>query len=945
MGTRKSIRNLDETLDALLGLKAHITPNWVKSVCNIVKTLSSEFSAKDDDNDDDDDSSNAISKIKDEVDALTGRINQLNIQRRQLLNHYLDLKGNIRVFCRISPITIGENLGRLRPVVAVDSSNVLLNLADNKSKNYSFDRVFHPDSSQDEVFSEVEPVIKSVLDGYNACIFAYGQTGTGKTFTMEGRSDAPGVVPRTFQELFKQAVESNHSFLIRFSMLEIYMGNLRDLLVPKPTRATDPISPCLAIQTDPEGGIEIDNLVSIQVNDFHQALKLYRLGCHFRSTTSTTSNITSSRSHCMIRIAITCFDAPERRRETNKIWLVDLGGSERVLKTKACGKRLDEGKAINLSLSALGNVINALQMKKRHIPYRNSKLTQVLKDSLGNDSKILMLVHVSPKEEDLCETICSLNFATRAKNTRLGNEDTTEVREQKKVAIANLQQKMIEIEYERLHVRQEIEKLERRLQNLIGKSLSSKGQIEAYNFIEEPLTKNGVGDTIVASMYKVPGFMRPTVCSQRKLGTNYKVPVSGRRKRPPTHHAESLASRAKDHSDYKSEHSVFRSSWLLGLDMRNSVDNTIECSHDTLEIETKMTNIREQEKTPCSASHMNGIGHIQKVTNRHTGMTNNYIKISKVGNWLDLQKNETNMSGYTYRTKRVLAIPTPKKKHKHNEQSKEKEVFDEKIHIFCDSTMQKVHGEKDKMVIDGGVGMIISEVVIDKQLTNFQDSFNEDSRFDFSSTSQSQAVVGKRMTQTEDSVYNSSTEDGEWNTFCPKDMCCHRRADCKDHDGANAPCILKAVEGKNEISDSFQLKNNGCWEHLRSALGGSNIYSKGDSSDSMSILEVESCCSQVSIESVMEDGERQDSDSSIQFSAKERRCDILQLRSQKELFENYSNKKDLTKPFYKPQGETQRTGIFHILRQKIEILCISALLGLGFCNLGYEHEFFDSLML
>ncbi|XP_021595030.1 kinesin-like protein KIN-14T isoform X2 [Manihot esculenta] len=944
MDTRKSLRNLRGTLHALLDLKAHLTPNWVKSVCDIIKTLPSEFDAKEDD-DDGDDSGNVISKIKDELDALTSRINKLNVDRRQLLNRFLDLKGNIRVFCRIRPITMAENFGRLRPAVAADSSTVLLKLADNKSKNYSFDRVFHPGSSQDEVFSEVEPVIKSVLDGYNACIFAYGQTGTGKTFTMEGTPNAPGVVHRTFQALFKQAVDSNHSFLIRFSMLEIYLGNLKDLLVPQPTRATDPLSPCLSIQTDPEGRIEIDNLVSIQVNDFHQALRLYRLGCRFRSTASTNSNITSSRSHCMIRIAITCSDAPERRRETNKIWLVDLGGSERVLKTKAWGKRLDEGKAINLSLCSLGDVINALQMKRRHIPYRNSKLTQVLKDSLGDDSKTLMLVHVSPKEQDLCETICSLNFATRVKNIHLGNEDTIEVREQKEVAMANLQQKMIEIENEQFHVRQEIQKLEKRLDNLTGKSLSSEEQLETYNFIEEPLTKNSAGHTTVGPLSNVPRFMQPTICSQRKSGTNFqasewKIPVPGRRKRPSSHRAESVTFPVKDHSDYKSEHSVSRSSCLVGLETRKSADNATEYSQDTLETEVEMTDIREKEKAPFSASQMNDSHCIQKFTHRQTGTTKDYIKFSKVDNWLDLQKNETNANGYTHRTKRVLAIPDPKKKHKQNKQRKEKVAFDEKISSFHDCRMQKVHIEKD-MVTVSRVGMIISEVATNKPPTHFQDLFIEDSRSHFSSTSQT--TEGNRMIQTQDSVDNSSTDDDKWSIFSPEDVY-HRLGECKNHNGANALSIMQAVEGENEISDNLQLQNHGCWELLQSDLGGTNIFSKGNSSDSASTVELESCCPQAFTESVTEDGQRQDSDSSILLSAKER-CGILQMRSQRALFENCSNQKGLTKQFDKFQGETRKRGICYILKQHIEILYISALLGLGFCNLGYEHEFFSGLML
>ncbi|KAJ7009346.1 hypothetical protein NC653_000113 [Populus alba x Populus x berolinensis] len=248
---------------------------------------------------DTDDDGDSISKIQDELTVLNNHINQLNIKRRQILNEFLDLKGNIRVFCRIRPIAFGENL--------------------------------------DEVFTEVEPIIKSVIDGYNACIFAYGQTGTGKTFTMspngthyaedknstwikvfnlrltlltEGSADTTGIVPRAIEALFKQAVDCNHAFLISFSMLEIYMGHLKDLLVPKPTKATDPMPPwrsfltrskiskySLSIQTDPKGGIEIDNLVAIKVNDFNQALRLYRLGCRFRTTASTNSNLTSSRSH------------------------------------------------------------------------------------------------------------------------------------------------------------------------------------------------------------------------------------------------------------------------------------------------------------------------------------------------------------------------------------------------------------------------------------------------------------------------------------------------------------------------------------------------------------------------------------------------------------------------------------------------------------------------
>lgn len=149
MDSGKSIRNLAVSLHSLLGLEAHLTSNWVKSVSETIKTLPSEKSVDmqptKSDTDDDGDS---ISKIQDELTVLNNHINQLNIKRRQILNEFLDLKGNIRVFCRIRPIAFGENLGHLRPVVASNSNEVGLKLMENKSKSYNFDKVFHPGSSQ-----------------------------------------------------------------------------------------------------------------------------------------------------------------------------------------------------------------------------------------------------------------------------------------------------------------------------------------------------------------------------------------------------------------------------------------------------------------------------------------------------------------------------------------------------------------------------------------------------------------------------------------------------------------------------------------------------------------------------------------------------------------------------------------------------------------------------
>ncbi|PWA58741.1 kinesin motor domain-containing protein [Artemisia annua] len=582
--TKKSFRSLSQTIYSLLGFKSETNSTWANTVCDIIKSLPSTADYENDYHDsanchDDDLDDFLISKLRAELSVLNEEVSRLNAQRRQVLNEFLQLKGSIRVFCRIRPTINGENYSHKKPVVPMDSNGIVLNFTENKTKLYNFDQVFHPDSSQNEVFSEVEPVIKSALDGYNVCILAYGQTGTGKTFTMEGNQDCPGVVPRTIEALFKQAADSNHKFVFSFSMLEIYLGHLKDLLVPQARKTTDPMPPCLNIQTDPNGGIVIENLVAIQVSNFNHAISLYRLGSQFRSTASTNSNKVSSRSHCMIRMSMTCSDATERRKITNKIWMVDLGGSERVLKTKASGRRFEEGKAINLSLSALGDVINALQRKNSHIPYRNSKLTQVLKDSLGEDSKTLMLVHVSPKEEDLCETVCSLNFALRLRSIRLGKTEPNEAREMRELAMNKLQLEMQDIENNRDKFTKEIKKLNQKLNSL------TKTSSDSNEILETVLEPSTVKTSVKPPSSKVPRFMRPTVCSTRKSGTGHQTLLKKeirptRRKRLPVSRAESVNFPIKNMTESYSS-SISRASCLVELNEMHAEDNDTVYSHDT----------------------------------------------------------------------------------------------------------------------------------------------------------------------------------------------------------------------------------------------------------------------------------------------------------------------------------------------------------------------------
>lgn len=462
-----------------------------------------------------------IVKIEGELNTLKDYLKLCDIKRREALNKLLDLKGSIRVFCRLRPFHGNEKRARPGPIVAPQSDQVVVK-AGGKLKAYHFDKVFLPEDSQDDVFAELVPILRSALDGHNVCIFAYGQTGTGKTYTMEGRPDSPGVVPHTFKELFRQAaLDSSLTFTFTISMLEVYKGSLRDLLVRRPTRPTETSAKCLSIQMDAPSGVEIENLHEVVVMDFKQAFQLYRLGRRARSTAWTNVNEASSRSHSLIRIVIRGSRADDAYTITSKLWMVDLGGSERILKTRASGQTMEEAKAINLSLSALGDVINALQRKQPHIPYRNSKLTQILKDSLANDSKVVMLLHISPREDDLSETVCSLSFGTRARGTQLGRELSAEAKEQRTSAMADIMLHMRHLEDECHRAIKHIQTVELLLREKkkVLKSDPSENQMTQTSASQEQYaidTESADSCSIVDRSIELnmPRFMSPTACSR-----------------------------------------------------------------------------------------------------------------------------------------------------------------------------------------------------------------------------------------------------------------------------------------------------------------------------------------------------------------------------------------------------------------------------------------------
>lgn len=300
---------------------------------------------------------------------------------------------------------------------------------------FTFDFVFDMDSSQADVYSQTaQQAVLSVLEGYNSTIFAYGQTGTGKTYTMEGftynnNDPAKGIIQRTIEDIFyniEQASNQNTKFIIRASYLQIYNEMISDLLKPEKKN--------LQIREDKKKGIYVDNLTEWAVRSPVDLYALLKRGGSFRATASTYMNDVSSRSHAVFVITVEQMTQEFINGEAHtqikvgKLNLVDLAGSERIRITGATGLQLEESKKINKSLSCLGNVINALTESKGryHIPYRDSKLTRLLEDSLGGNCRTTMIAMISPAHESFSESLSSLHFAQRAKkikNRPIINED------------------------------------------------------------------------------------------------------------------------------------------------------------------------------------------------------------------------------------------------------------------------------------------------------------------------------------------------------------------------------------------------------------------------------------------------------------------------------------------------------------------------------------------
>ncbi|KAJ9616747.1 kinesin-like nuclear fusion protein [Cladophialophora chaetospira] len=383
--------------------------------------------------------------------------------RRKLHNQVQELKGNIRVFCRVRPV--GEDVEETAKISFPESEFEEEELKDievkgpeetsslgkvtTKTHQFSFDRVFNSSSSNGEIFEEISQLIQSALDGYNVCIFAYGQTGSGKTYTMSAED---GMIPRALRQIYttsKELESRDWTYTMQGSFVEVYNEELRDLLgnddsTPKKHQIIHDAATCETTITD---------VTTLNLDSQDQVEGILAQAMARRSVAATKANERSSRSHSVFILKLEGVNHVTGKKSKGTLNLVDLAGSERLSHSKAEGARLKETQNINKSLSCLGDVIGALGQQahsshppsqKRepssrstspsrgsslsgggsgttgHIPYRNSKLTYLLQYSLGGNSKTLMFVMVAPEKRCLAETITSLKFADKVSRTRIG---------------------------------------------------------------------------------------------------------------------------------------------------------------------------------------------------------------------------------------------------------------------------------------------------------------------------------------------------------------------------------------------------------------------------------------------------------------------------------------------------------------------------------------------
>ncbi|OQR83897.1 kinesin-like protein [Achlya hypogyna] len=375
--------------------------------------------------------------------VLYDHLQRETLERKRMTEKYHEVSGKIRVFCRIRPLKVATNE---ESAYMYPKPQTLL--VASQRKEFVFDQIYGPDSTQEQVYEHIDPLVGSVMDGYNACVLAYGQTGAGKTYSMVGEPHAPGIIPRALQQLFAMSTARQLMYedRISISMQEIYNDQPRDLLSKDILTAKD------TLETRP-------------VSSWEEVQQVLDEGHKNRSVASTKMNIESSRSHAIIFVYVASASRQSLEKKNSTLCLVDLAGSERISRTQVTGDRLKEAQHINKSLSTLGDVVHALQHKAKHVPYRNSKLTFTLRDMLSGGAKALMMLQVSPDLADVGESLCSLQFGARVSQVELGAAKQTSVESGELLSLKDeLAKQKLDSEKETTRLRLEIDQLREELE-------------------------------------------------------------------------------------------------------------------------------------------------------------------------------------------------------------------------------------------------------------------------------------------------------------------------------------------------------------------------------------------------------------------------------------------------------------------------------------------------
>ncbi|WVO17001.1 hypothetical protein L204_104687 [Cryptococcus depauperatus] len=331
---------------------------------------------------------------------------------------------NIKVVCRFRPMNRMEIEAKSEPCIDISEDYTAVqmrnstSLAGPEKDGFTFDRVFDTSTRQEDIFNwGVKGIVEDVMTGFNGTLFCYGQTGSGKTYTMMGADiENPalkGLIPRIVEQIFASILSADPiiEYTVKVSYMEIYMERIKDLLAPQNDN--------LSIHEDKARGVYVKNLTDVYVGSEEDVYRVMKAGSASRVVSSTNMNAESSRSHSIFVVGIHQRNTDTGSQKSGNLYLVDLAGSEKVGKTGATGQTLEEAKKINKSLSALGMVINALtDGKSQHVPYRDSKLTRILQESLGGNSRTTLIINCSPATYNEPETLSTLRFGMRAKSIK-----------------------------------------------------------------------------------------------------------------------------------------------------------------------------------------------------------------------------------------------------------------------------------------------------------------------------------------------------------------------------------------------------------------------------------------------------------------------------------------------------------------------------------------------